>query len=209
MSRAAALGLAAACLATLAVAAPAATGIDVGLDRAAVAEAVRIGRTSGRTAFSPFHDRYRIPIDDPVIREVEIVTEFRQVVLMTEEREGLGDATWDVDRARMAARSHRGRLDLILHLQFSPQNTYQSMPAYSVALYDRPGGAGTILPVGTTATPAYVGGQPAPPGTPILAGSVRAMFDADRLDPHGRYLAAILLDGREVRRVPLDLGSIR
>jgi hypothetical protein len=35
------------------------------------------------------------------------------------------------------------------------------------------------------------------------------MFDADRLDARGRYLAAILLDGREVRRVPLDLGSIR
>jgi hypothetical protein len=83
------------------------------------------------------------------------------------------------------------------------------MPAYSLVLYDRAGRSTTLLPIDSRTRQAYVGGQPAPPGTPILAATLTATFDTSRLDPSRQYLAGILLDGREVRRVAIDLGSVR
>lgn len=207
MTRAAAASLAAGTLvAGLLLPRPAAP-IQVGLDSAAIAEAVRIGRADGPTVLEPFHAAYRVDVDDPVVRRVEIVSEFRRVVQLTEERERLRDATWDAARAAEAARGVRGLLDLVVSLQFNPRNTYRSMPAYSVVLYDR--AAGKITPIDGRTQQAYVGGQPAPPGTPILSATVSATFDATRLDPSGQYLAGILLDGREVRRVAIDLARVR
>lgn len=208
MRPAAAGRIAAACLAVLAAGPPAAAPIEIGLDRAAIAEAVRLGRSGGRTAHSTFHAAYRIALNDPIVRHLEVVTEFRRVVLLTEEREGAGDASWDVAQAMAAARSFRGRVELVVQLQFGPQNTYRSMPAYGLVLYDRVEGAAQ-QPLDALLTPAYVGGQPAPTGTPILSGTVAATFDAGRLAPDGHYLAALLLDGREVRRVPVNLRDIR
>lgn len=208
MRPAAARRLAAACLLSLLVSPPVAAPIQVGLDRPAVADALRTGRSTAPAELDRFHDSYRIPVDDPVVRQVEIVSEFRRLVQLTEERERLRDATWDVARAADAARGFRGLIELAVFLQFSPQNTYRTMPAYSLAIYRR-GGAGAILPIDSRTRQAYIGGQPAPPGTPILSGSVTATFDAGAVDPSGQYLVAILLDGREVRRVPVDLGSVR
>lgn len=195
---------AAACLACSLLQASAAAPIQVGLDRGAVAEAVRIGR-SGQAAF---HAAYRVQVDDEVVRHLEIVTEFRRVVRLTEEREGMGDATWDASRAAEALRPFRGLVDLVMFLQFSPRNTYRVMPQYSAVLYDRESGE-PIRPVDSYSTTAYVGGQPAPPGTPILSGTVTLTFDAARLKASDSLLAGILLDGRELRRVPLDLAGMR
>jgi hypothetical protein len=196
----------AACLAAILVL-PAAS-IDVGLDSAAVAEAVRTGR-SPQADLERFHAAYRVPVDDPVVRGVAIVSEFRRIVLLTEERARLGDASWDAVRAEVAAREFRGRLDLVVELQFNPRNTFRSVPPYSVAIYRRASSGGALRPADSTLSASYVAGQPAPPGTPILAATVTATFDASRLDPSGPCLVAIFLDGREVRRVPVDLGAVR
>lgn len=177
------------------------------LDAAAVAEAVRIGRSSASDR-DRFHAGYRISIDDPVIRGVEIVTPFRRLVELTEERARLRDATWDEARAAVAARTFDGRLDLVLQLQFSPANTYRTVPGYSVVVYPRRGGP-TVLPLDTRATARYLSGQPAPPGTPILAAMVTCVFDPASLDSSSPVLVGILLDDKEVRRVAVDLSGLR
>lgn len=182
---------------------PSLAGPDQGLDRAAVTEAVRIGRTNSRN----FHAPYRIAVDDPVVRQIEVITPFRRIVQLTEEREGLRDATWDESRAAAAVRPFEGRLDVVMSLHFPPQNTYQSLPPYSLVIYDH--GGGEIRPVDTRSTSAYVGGQPAPPGTPILSGTVTLTFAARDLPSSGTVLAGLLLDGRESRRVAIDLDAIR
>lgn len=202
--------LAAACLLSVLPLPSVAAPVQVALDRAAVAEALRIGRSSGTVAHDPFHAAYRVPVDDPVVREVEVITEFRRLVQLTEERERLRDATWDETRAAQAVSSFRGLVDIVARLQFSPQNTYRSTPNYSLVVYGRErGGAAAILPVDSRTRPSYVAGQPAPPGTPILAATVTGTFEASRLAGSGHYLVGILLDGKEIRRVPLDLGSLR
>lgn len=212
MIRPAALRLAAACLLFVLALPSAAAPIQVNLDRAAVAEALRVGRSSGPAVLEPFHAAYRVPVDDPVVREVEVVTEFRRLVQLTEERERLRDASWDEARAVNAASAFRGLVDVAVRLQFSPQNTYRSTPNYSLVVYGRREGRGpssAILPVDSRSRSAYVSGQPAPPGTPILAATVTATFDAARLARPGHHLVGILLDGREVRRVAVDFGSLR
>jgi hypothetical protein len=207
VTKAAVARIGAACL-VCAIGLPRAAGsIQVGLDPSAVAEAVRLARSSDAAALDSFHAGYRLLIDDPVVRRIDVLTEFRRVVQLTEEREGLRDATWNATRAESAARAFRGLLELQVFLQFSPKNTYRTMPAYSVVLYDRSRAA--IVPIDSRTTQAYVGAQPAPPGTPILAGTLTATFDATRLDPSGRYVAGIFLEGREVRRLEVDLASLR
>lgn len=204
-----AAGLAAVCLVGTLAHSPAASPIQVGLDTAAVTEALRMGR-SGQAAREAFHAAYRVTIDDPVLRHLEVVTEFRRVVQLTEERERLRDATWDVGRAGSAAGTFRGHLDLVVFLQFNPQNTYRTLPVYSLVLYERGAARATgTPPIDSRATQAYVGNQPAPPGTPILAGTITATFDASRLDPAADYLVGVFRGDREIRRVVVPLGSLR
>jgi hypothetical protein len=206
VSRAAAVRVAAVTL--LCTLAPPLSGAqNVGLEPSAIADAIRLGR-SPSVELEHFHSAYRVTVDDPVVRMVEVVTEFRRIVQLTEERERLRDVTWDSTRAAVAARDWRGRLDLVVELQFSPQNTYRTFPDYSLAIYRR-GDATALPPIDIRSAPSYVAAQPAPPGTPILGGRVTATFDAARLDPSRPWLVAVLRDGKEVRRIPVDLGSVR
>jgi hypothetical protein len=178
------------------------------LDNADVADAVRVGHSSAGE-LDRFHAAYRVAVDDPVIRGVEIVTPFRHIVQVTEERIRLGDATWDTARAAVVGREFEGRLDLVVQLQFSPSNTYRTVPSYSVAIHRRDAQGGRLLPIDTRSAASYLAGQPAPPGTPILAATITSTFDAARVDTSSPVLVGIFLDGREVRRVTVDLGSVR
>jgi hypothetical protein len=198
---------AAACLFVVLAAPPAASPADVNLDPAAIADAVRIGRSS-QADLDRFHAAYRVDVDDAVIRRLEIVSEFRRLVQLTEERERLRDVTWDASRAAVAAREFRGRLDLVLDLAFSPANTFRTVPNYSLAVYRR-GPARALAPIDSWSNARYVAAQPAPPGTPILGATVTATFDASRLDLSSPCLVGIFLDGKEVRRVSIDLASVR
>ena len=116
---------AAGCLAALLLGPRPAGSIQVGLDRAAISDAVRIGR-SDAAARDRFHAAYRLHVDDPVITDFEVLTEFRRVVQLTEAREGQRDAGWDATRAAAAARDWRGRLDLVLTARFNPKNTFET-----------------------------------------------------------------------------------
>ena len=84
------------------------------------------------------------------------------------------------------------------------------MPRFDIVLYGRPqtAAARRIEPLDLLETPRYTSGQPAPPGTPILAGLVQATFGAAKLDPRSVYLTGITFEGRELRRVEVDFGQI-
>ena len=178
------------------------------LDTAAAADAVRIGRSSP-SDLDAFHRAYRIAVDDPVIRQIDVVTPFRRLVQMTEERVRLRDATWDAARAAVAAQAFEGRVDLAIELEFSPANTYRTVPAYTVAVYRRGAPATALLPIDIRSAARYLSGQPAPPGTPILSATVTSTFDAAQIDSGSPVLVGIFLDDKEVRRVVVDLAALR
>jgi len=186
--------------------APLATNIDA----ASIARAIALGRSPDRSARQQFHDAYFIRLNDPLLDQLEIVTEFRRVVLVTEDRAGAADSDWGPRQAADMLRPWRGRFALVLHVTFPPTNTYRAMPRFDIVLYGRPPTAAParIDPLEVMETPRYVSGQPAPPGTPILAGLVEATFGAGRIDPRAIYLAGIAFEGRELRRVEVDFGRI-
>ncbi len=213
------LAVVATTLALAAVSVPfaAAGPIQTYIDSAAVRRAIDLGRSRSDLSRS-FHDRYVIPLGDRSLERLEIITEFRRVVLAAEERSRFGDMTWGPEQAEARLRPWRGRITLLLHVVFSPNNTYRAMPRFDIVLYAPPAsvarrGAVTprsdrIEPIDIVETPRYVSGQPAPPGTPILAGLVQATFNARTLDSRNVYLAGIFLEDRELRRVELDFSAI-
>ncbi len=207
--RAAASGVLAAAVGLLA-SAPSTHPFDSNIGSAAIDRAVAIGRSSGAVR-QRFHDQYVVRLGDPILEQLEIVTEFRRVVLATEDHVRLADAAWGARQAEEMLRSRRGTISLVLRVAFSPRNVYREMPRFALVLYARPEARppGRLEPLDLIETPRYVSGQPAPPGTPILGGMVEAIFDARALDPRGVYLAGIALEGRELRRVELDFGRVQ
>lgn len=206
-------------LAGAAATSPAAVAFETGIRTDAIKRAIDIGQSPGSEASLGFHERYVFLLRDRLLDRLEIVTEFRRVVLATEDRVRLADMTWGAQRAEAMLRPWRDKVSLVLHVSFSPKNTYRAMPRFRIVLYSRssttavPGAAlsrqaNRIEPIDLVETPRYISGQPAPPGTPILAGIVEATFAARMLEPRSAYLAGIFLEDRELRRVELDFSRI-
>jgi hypothetical protein len=187
------------------------SGVEVGIDRAEVARAIAFARNASPDELTEFHASYRIPLDDPPHASLEIVTEFRRVVLAFEDARRRGDAGWGVEQAMSVLRNSGGRLSLVLQLSFDPRNTYRTLPGFELRLLMRPeeGGPAAVRPVDVRATPQYVEHQPAPPGTPILGGLFECTFDARDLDLRIPHVVAILENGSEVGRVPVDFARLR
>ena len=173
--------------------------------RAAIAEAVRVGLSADAAAHEDFHAPYRRLLGGPFLQSIEVVSEFRRAVLGAERARGLGE-TWDASTAERVLEPYRGLVTLIVRVRFNPQNTYREMPRLEAVIYQR--GGGRVAPVNQQATPAHLSG-PAPPGTPILEGTLESDFRVASLDPRGQYLVGLFLDGRELQRIPLDLGALR
>ncbi len=215
MSRLVRARAAAAILTMVAAIVPAGAGgsgpFEVNLDTATIERAIALGRSTDAASKRTFHDSYVIPVDDQVLDRVEILTEFRRVVLETENRVGAADIGWGAQQAAAMLRPWRNTVSVVLHVTFAPNNSYRAMPPFRVVLYARPRGGepARIQPLNVVQTPRYVAGQPAPPGTPILGGTVEATFSANTLDPRGTYLAGVSMDDRELRRVEIDFGRVQ
>ncbi len=189
---------------------PGAQPFATNIDDAAIARAIALGRSPDSTERQRFHDAYVIPLNDPLLDRLEIVTEFRRVVLATEDRVRAGDIDWGPRQAAAMLEQWRGKVTLVLRVTFPPDNTYRAMPPFALVLYGRPQTAAPprIEPLYLLETPKYVADQPAPPGTPILGGIVEATFRAAPLNARAVYLAGIALEGRELRRVEVDFGRV-
>jgi hypothetical protein len=176
-----------------------------------VADAVAIGLAGGAGAsHADFHAPYVIQQNGPVVQSIEVVTEFRRVVLLAEEHARRGEAGWDARGASRALQPYRGRLDLLVSLRFDPQNTYRSVPDIGLRIYERDEEAASgIEPLHVVATPANFAGRVPPAGTPILGAGVEAAFSSASLDFRSTYLVGIFVAGREVDRAAIDLSRLR
>ncbi len=194
----------------LCAAAPRVQPFGTNIDAAAIGQAIALGRSIDPAARQRFHDVYVIHLDGPLLDRLEIVTEFRRVVLATEDRVRAGDIDWGPQQAADMLQPWRDKVTLILHVTFPPNNAYRTMPRFGIVLFGRPqaAAAGRLEPLDLLETPRYLSGQPAPPGTPILGGIVQAIFAARNLDTRAVYLSGITFEGREVRRVEIDFGRI-
>jgi hypothetical protein len=152
---------------------------------------------------------------------IDIVTPFRQVVRLAEERSRAGARPLGQREMLDATGDRLGLVEIAVELTFHPLNMYVGVPPYEVEL-----SAGApparILPVHTSRVPRFgarVAGAPRlseyvplnvpGPSEPMLGGTVVAGFDALGLDAAGVYEVVVREQGKELARARVNLGNLR
>jgi hypothetical protein len=190
----------------VALAVPAARAIDaIDLDVNAgkIEAGLRIARgsESGRAAF---HRPYQFATNDPSVERVEVITEYRRLVLMGEERIAAGDRMFG-QGGRMvedAMRPWRRRVAVAARVRFSPQNAYVTPPPVEIVLA---GGSGDVPRLDMRNAPQSFAG---PGGTLSWTGvDAEAVFDATTIGQTFRA-AIVLLGGKEAARVTIDFSRL-
>jgi hypothetical protein len=207
---------------------PSPRAVEANLTAQAVDDAITFARMAQRDARQVFHDRYVRAVSETV-RRISIVSEYRRVVLRTEEHIRLGDRGYSVRQLTTEIEPWRGSLEVIVELAFHPQNTYVGVPLVDVLLVplDRPGA--TPMPLIADATDriprfgAYW--DPLPPDTPwwpfppvsltvtpkaepVTGGWVQARFDAAPLVT-GRFDVVVKEGVKTLGSAAFDFGALR
>lgn len=153
-----------------------------------------------------FHAPYIKALNLPFIETAEIVSEFRRVVLIAEERGRKGDRLfgYSVSQAQQAIGPWVRRVGLKARLRFHPQNTYVDVPAVTITLV---GNARAQIGVVNEPILSLPSGQPGD-RVPILGALVEGVFDAGAVGDGLREFV-VRIDDREVGRVSFDLSAVQ
>ena len=194
-------------------------GVEPVLDVRLIDEAISIGDSRIQSVRVLFHQPYRIHIASAPIDYIDVVTPFRRVVLVAEERARSGGRLIQRDAfALLEGRS--GQIELRVEATFHPLNTFVGVPAYDVLLRAEATTTPTD-PLGIDRVPRFGarlegmpatspgGGFAASPSAPLLGGTLIATFDTDRLNLAGVYEVVVSDEGTELARGRMDLGSMR
>lgn len=204
-----------------------ARAIDIQLDQNGIFEAIDFGRQATREDRKAFHDAYQVTPGEAV-RRISLVSEYRRVVLLVEEKMRLLDRNYGVGQMSDALKPWRGILEVIVELQFHPQNNYVGVPLIDVLLVPLDG-AGVPTPLVAEATdrrprfglfwdppPPEAPWWPfPPPSVPVITGSepltggwVHARFDAEAA-ARGRHEVVVKDGARTLGKATFDFTALR
>ncbi len=158
-----------------------------------------------------FHRRYVFDLHDATVTQVEVITEFRRLVLITEEHIFRGD--WMFSRgtrsAEQALAPSRGIVTIRAVVRFNPLNTYIAPPPYLLALgADAPGGVPALLE--TQVTPQYSDPFKARGGkmlSSLIGATLEAEIGSVQLGQTSR-IVAVMLEGKELARTAVEFGRL-
>jgi hypothetical protein len=166
---------------------------------------------SRETERAQFHQKYLFNLPGDTVTQVEVITEFRRLVMITEDHLRVGDQMFSrgVRAAEAALAPTRGVMTLKAQLRFNPLNTYAAIPAFRIAL----GPAAASEPL--VALDTKVTGQYSLPfktrdgrTVSILTGAIlEADVPASRIGQDARLLG-VVLDNQELVRVPVDFARL-
>jgi hypothetical protein len=191
--------------------APASTAaIDEVLTESDMAYALSIANGS-EASRAVFHAPYHIDISDPTIEAVEVITEFRRLVLAAERELEAGN--WMIGRGGFDPKGRTlkdilrplvGQVSIRARLRFHPQNNYATAPAFDILL-----GEPTLLAIGATRTPHVTPASGRPGSRDVINGATIEMFYnaptvGDRILP-----VRIISESSELARVTVDFSSFR
>ena len=172
------------------------------------AQQVARGRDSER---QQFHRRYVFDVKDDTVTQIEVITEFRRVVLVSEEHIFRGDwlFTRSVRSGEQALAPTRGLTTIRATVRFNPLNTFITPPAYLLAMST---GAGGSVPsvLETTVTPQMSVPFKARDGkmlSSLVGATLEANLPSTELGQLTRVLA-VILDGKEVARATVEFGKL-
>ena len=204
-----------------------ARAVDARIDAEAVDRAIIFARQATREERRAFHDGYqRLPGD--AVRRISLVSEYRRVVLRVEEKMRALDRNYGVRQMSEALTPWRGLLEVIVELQFHPQNNYVGVPLIDVLLVplDGTGVPMPLLPEGTDRRPRFgLFWDPPPmdapwwpfppPAVPVITGSepltggwLHARFDAGPL-AKGRFEVVVKDGAATLGKGEFDFGALK
>jgi hypothetical protein len=152
-----------------------------------------------------FHRPYVLAIGDPTVEQIEVVTEFRRVVLFAEEQIRRGDHMFGLRQAEAAMRPWHGKVTCVARLRFHPLNTFLASPPYEIVVGDPPIPA---LDVRRTSLYANATNQKPVGPVPLTGAVVESDFDAVAVGQSPRQIR-VVLGGKEVVRTTLDFGTVQ
>ncbi len=173
------------------------------MTQAELERALSIGRAS-ESERARFHQVYTVPVSDPTIEHLEVVTEFRRAVQFAEEQIRQGDHMFGVRQAEAALARWHGKLTIEARLRFHPMNTFVMVPQYDVVVGDPP------LAHDVRRTPFYAGPAPKQPGNvhqPLTGALVEADYAAEAIG-QARRPVAIVLDAKVIVRTIVDFSRV-
>jgi hypothetical protein len=206
----------------LACAVPAA--VETRLGSASLQEAVGVGQSRLESVHTRFHAPYRIPVSQPPIDYIEVVTPYRRVVLAAEAQQKVGNRRFGQREALAALGDTPEAVDLVIEVTFHPFNTFVAVPGYAVQLLARTAKAAALVEPQTVERIPRFGprlpGTPLPsagPGEidaaaasqPLVGGTLVARLDGGRLDPNGIYDVLVTEGRTAVAQTTIEFGRLR
>jgi hypothetical protein len=120
------------------------------------------------------HLRYVVDVSHSLVRSFEVITEYRRVVLAKEHQFQIGNRFYGMREAEEMLKPWRGRVSVVAHVRFSPQNALVSVPQYEMRIEGARDGR-RILPFEVRRNPLYS-------NTRLLSADIEGIFDASPLD---------------------------
>jgi len=190
-------------VAVIRLAAPAVHAIQRDLGTQELQRAIKIGSGSDADR-ARFHAAYIFPLRsaDPAIERLEVLTEFRRVVIEAEDRLRKGDHMFGAGQASNAIRPWHDKVTLVLRLKFHPQNVLVTVPSYELVIGDR-----GPAPLDVRRTPVYATGTTQKPGSSMYGATVEADFDVAAVGQTSRTVR-VLLEGKELARATINFAQI-
>jgi hypothetical protein len=210
--------------AALLLAGAALAGFEPTLAPRLVDEALSIGQSRIDSVRTRFHQAYRLQVARPPIDYIDVVTPFRRVVLITEERNLLGIRGFTRREALDALGAQAGIVQLRVEITFHPQHVFVGVPAYDVELETvAVASVSRLKPANVDLIPRFgaridTGPLPPPAGTPLnrsggaaplTGGTIVAAFAIATLNGTGVYDVVISEKGKELARVRASFAGLK
>ncbi|MBF8300911.1 MAG: hypothetical protein HW394_1281 [Acidobacteria bacterium] len=190
------------------------------LDRRLIDAAVAIGSSRVEAVRTRYHQPYRIQVARPPIDYIDIVTPFRRIALLAEERARAGGRLFGQREAIAALEDRSDVVEVLIEMTFHPLNVFIGVPAYDVELASA-SSVTRINPLQISRIPRFGarvdGGPLSSPGAstlpgssqPLLGGTIVAGFGANALNPNGVYDVVVSEKGKALARARVNVGSLR
>jgi hypothetical protein len=181
------------------------TTLDLDVTPQEIDRALAIARGSDRER-ATFHAPYIVKVNDPFLESVEVVSEYRRMVLLAEDRGRKGDRAfgYSLKLAQQALGPWHRRVSVIARLRFHPQNNYVDVPPADIVLIGAESARIGVLRDPILSLPS---GNPSEPMA-VLGAVVEGSYDATGVGQTMRE-AVISLDGKQLGRVKFDFGLLQ
>jgi hypothetical protein len=159
-----------------------------------------------------FHALYTTPIKDSIIRDIEVLTEFRRTVIATEDALTRGDWAVAHGAGSLGGRTiadivapWRRMVTIVANLQFPAMHTYVSIPRCDVTL----GGTPILAAIDRRTIPlsSLPYSSRGTIVTSLVGANIEVDFDAGPVGQTSRS-AVVTCDGKDVARAVIDFSRM-